>query len=119
MSGMNVTLNLLSPHDHGVENKGLDQQRLMSDKGTNSRRLPIKILHIIQGRHFGGAEQVVLTLVKCFNPAHLKKATRINNSIEQLRDWDEFESENKLLVKEYQSIKEKVKKKYMDWHRKI
>ena len=42
----------------------------MSDKGTNSRMLPIKVLHIIQGKHFGGAEQVVLTLAKCFNPAH-------------------------------------------------
>lgn len=43
----------------------------MSDKGTNSRTLPIKVLHIIQGRHFGGAEQVVLTLAKCFDPAHI------------------------------------------------
>lgn len=33
--------------------------------------LPIKVLHIIQGRHFGGAEQVVLTLSKCFDSAHI------------------------------------------------
>ena len=28
---------------------------------------PIRVLHIIQGKHFGGAEQVVLTLVKSFD----------------------------------------------------
>lgn len=30
-------------------------------------KLPIKVLHIIQGKHFGGAEQVVLTLARCLN----------------------------------------------------
>jgi glycosyltransferase involved in cell wall biosynthesis len=29
---------------------------------------PIRVLHVIQGKHFGGAEQVVLTLVKNFDP---------------------------------------------------
>ena len=32
-----------------------------------TRRKPIRVLHIIQGKHFGGAEQVVLTLSKCFD----------------------------------------------------
>jgi glycosyltransferase involved in cell wall biosynthesis len=30
-------------------------------------KLNIRALHIIQGKHFGGAEQVVLTLTKCFD----------------------------------------------------
>jgi glycosyltransferase involved in cell wall biosynthesis len=46
----------------------------MIDKGTNSRALPIKVLHIIQGRHFGGAEQVVLTLVKHFDRSYVDSA---------------------------------------------
>lgn len=33
--------------------------------------MPIRVLHIIQGRHFGGAEQVVLTLAKCFDPRNV------------------------------------------------
>ena len=31
------------------------------------KKTPIRVLHIIQGKHFGGAEQVVLTLVKSFD----------------------------------------------------
>jgi glycosyltransferase involved in cell wall biosynthesis len=30
--------------------------------------VPVRVLHIIQGKHFGGAEQVVLTLTTCSNP---------------------------------------------------
>ena len=56
---------------------------------------------------------------KCFNPAHLKKSTRLNNSIEHLRDWNEFQNENKLLVEEYQIIKEKVKQEYLNWRRDV
>ena len=56
---------------------------------------------------------------RCFNPDHLKKSTQINNLFEKLRDWDEFENENKALVEEYLLIKEKIKKQYFDWHRKF
>jgi glycosyltransferase involved in cell wall biosynthesis len=31
----------------------------------------IKVLHIIQGKHFGGAEQVILTLVKSWDQRHV------------------------------------------------
>ena len=56
---------------------------------------------------------------KCFNPAHLIKSTQLNNSIEKLRDWDEFQFENKEIVDKYLSIKEDVKKAYYNWHRKL
>lgn len=36
-----------------------------------TQRKPISVLHIIQGKHFGGAEQVVLTLSKCADPGQV------------------------------------------------
>lgn len=39
-----------------------------------TRRKPIRVLHIIQGKHFGGAEQVVLTLSKCFDHSQVLPA---------------------------------------------
>jgi glycosyltransferase involved in cell wall biosynthesis len=35
---------------------------------------PVRVLHIIQGKHFGGAEQVVFTLSKCFDPGSVTPA---------------------------------------------
>jgi hypothetical protein len=56
---------------------------------------------------------------KCFNPAHLKKSTTLNNSFEQLRDWNEFKDKHNEIVNEFMLINEKIKKAYLDWHRKI
>lgn len=36
--------------------------------------MPIKVLHIIQGKHFGGAEQVVYILSKCADRNHVTPA---------------------------------------------
>jgi len=56
---------------------------------------------------------------RCFNPAHLIKSIPVNNSIERIRDWNEFKIENKILVDEYLQIIEKIKKTYFDWRRKV
>jgi glycosyltransferase involved in cell wall biosynthesis len=43
-----------------------NEVRYSQEQRSKSGR-PIRALHIIQGKHFGGAEQVVFTLAKCFD----------------------------------------------------